>query len=140
MDKKKFYFEKYKDWLVFPDVEGYNVKGLKIVNIKKHFVNGDLLRHRETNEVFGISFFNAITERANRLILNAIDENKPFEYIDDLFEKYQLFQYMPESTERYKKWQIGDQGTGTLLKNNKGIMRIEFANYSLKVREEKNIE
>jgi hypothetical protein len=134
--KQKFYKKLLEDYIVIEDKEYFSSTGAKIIEIKKHFDNGNLLKH-ENGNVFGIVFFNVFSKKGSEEIISAIKNNFDNKEIDLLIEKNKLFQYMPESTIRYNKWRVGDIGNVTYVKNANNEFRIDFCNQTLVKRETK---
>ena len=134
IDNKEYFLNFLKDYIILENREYYSSTGAKIIEIKKHFDNGNLLMHDNGN-VFGIAFFNVFSKNGSEEIIRAIKNNKENKEIDLLIEKHTLFQYLPESTIRYKKWRVGDLENVTYLKNTNKEFRTDFANLSLLERE-----
>lgn len=137
-NKVEFYKNLLKDYIVIKDeVNAYSM-GAKIVEIKKHFDNGKLLKH-DNKSIFGIAFFNAFTIQGAEEVMKALRNNFDHEVINLLIKKHTLFQYMPENSIRYKKWKVGDFGNITYVKNTNNEFRVDFANLSLIERENRKI-
>lgn len=132
--KVEYYKKLLEDYIVLEDKEYFSSSGAKIIEIRKHFDNGNLLKH-DNDDIFGLAFFNVFSKKGFDEIINAIKCNLDNKEINLLIQKNTLYQYMPESTIRYKKWNVGDFGNVTYIKNSNKEFRLDFANLSLIERE-----